>query len=83
VEATQWFKHGDYPGDDYYDEDYVPEEGDTLCCVCRLPMKFHGGIEVWGACSECVCPSNWIVQLSDGYVAVMNDKEFHEMYEEA
>lgn len=67
VEANQWFKNGDHPGDGTDGEGKVVRyfrnpfrKGDTICEHCTLTMSQHGWIDTLEG-GHIVCPSDWII----------------------
>ena len=69
IEATQWFKNGDHPGDgDLKHEGKVVRyyrsptaDANEFCQVCKHnPMHIHGWIDTLEG-GRIVCPGDWII----------------------
>lgn len=76
VEAHQWFKNGDHPGDQFFSD--CPTEGkivrcflnpeipgSTLCRHCQNAMRLHGWIDTLEG-GHIVCPGDWIITGVNG-----------------
>ena len=96
IDATQWFKNGDHPGDGEvlfpFCEDYegkivrfyrhpdVP--GNKPCEQCGKPHHVHGWIDTLEQ-GHRVCPGDWIITGVKGEMYPCKDEIFMATYDPA
>ena len=80
IEATQWFKNGDHPGDvvRYYRHPY--HTGNRHCSHCNNLMEEHGWIDTLEG-GHIVCPGDWIITGVNGEHYPCKPDIFQKTYE--
>lgn len=76
VDAVQWFKHGDNPSVEKYDNYHQ----DLPCSQCSELWRYHGSIRTLEG-AHIVCPSDWIITGVKGEKYPCKPDIFEQTYE--
>lgn len=92
VDATQWFKNGDHPGDCSFGTKFEEEgdivryfrtpdfKGTDLCPECANLYHHHGWLDTGGN-GQKVCPGDWVITKPDGRMYTCKPALFDLLYE--
>jgi len=70
IDATQWFKNGDHPYDDSFDEQNIEWEGKVVRYFRRPDIK---GEEICRQCNHKMHEHGWIDTLEGGHIVCIGD----------